>query len=168
MHQWRTWLHSCYRINHRWQWLPVDMYQVQRIFRCIAVLGSYRHDCFANVAHFIESNSTLDDWLGTEGGYWINHFSSLTTSQHSINARQLFRSTGIDADNTGMRIGAAQYSGMEHAGEFHIVGIDGSPHQQRRVFTTLDVLADPRVFSCCHDLLLLIWSLTVSWQRFEP
>src|SRR5690242_13327452 len=162
MHQRCIWLHSCYRINHRRQWLPFDMYQVQRIFRYIAILSSYRHDCFANVAHFIKSDSTLDNRFGTEGWHWINHFSSLTPSQHSINARELFGSTGINADDTGMRIRATQYSGMEHAGEFHIISIDGSPHQQCRVFTALDVLADPRVFSRCHDLLLLIWSLTVS------
>src|SRR5438067_9316186 len=116
MHQWRIWLHSCYRINHRWQWLPFDMYQVQRVFRYIAILGSYRHDCFANVTDLIESNSTLDNRLGTESWYRINHFSRLTTSQHSINARQLFRSTGIDTDNAGMCVGATQYRSMKHAG----------------------------------------------------
>src|SRR5437773_376145 len=110
MHQWRTRLHSLHRVNHRRKQFPLNLYQIQCVFRYIAVLSSYRHNCFTKVAHFIESNRTLDNRLGTEGWHWINYFGSLTTSQYSMDAKEQFRCAGIDADNACMRIGTTQYS----------------------------------------------------------
>ena len=42
-------------------------------------------------------------------------FGRVFTSQNQMNARQRFRGTGVNAHDTGVRIGAAQYLHVQHS-----------------------------------------------------
>src|SRR5579875_138561 len=107
MHLWRIRLHRFQYIDHRWQRIPLDLHQFQGILGDIATFGSYCYHCFPSVAHLVDSDGMLNDWLGTEGWQRIKHRSRLPAGQYSMNARQLFAGAGIDTDDTSMSIGTA-------------------------------------------------------------
>src|SRR6266487_3169678 len=67
MHLWRIRLHCFQHIDHRWQWLPLDLHEFQGILGDIATFGSHRDHCFSGIAHLVDSDCMLDDRLGTEG-----------------------------------------------------------------------------------------------------
>ena len=75
------------------------------------------------------------------------------SGQHADHARQLPGLVGIDADDVGVRVRAAQDRGVPQPRHgLEIVDEARAAGQQGRVLEAQDALADPLVGGCCHDL----------------
>src|SRR6266487_5783135 len=114
MHLWRVRLHCLQHIDHRWQWLPLDLHQFKGILGNIATFSGHRNHRFTGIAYLLYGNRVLDDRLCTESWHWTHHPGRITASQDRVYAWHFFGSAGVNADNAGVSIGTAQHSSMEH------------------------------------------------------
>ena len=70
----------------------------------------------------------------------------ILTSHHSEHARQGGGRRGVDGDNLGVRVGAAQHGCVRHVRQNYVIGVFAVAGEQTRVLDPLHALADPRVF----------------------
>src|SRR6266516_7484406 len=152
MHLGRVGFDCFQHIDQRWQRLPLDLHKLKTILREIATFGGHRYLRLTDIAHLVYRNRVLYNRLCTESRQRTHHLGRIAASQDCVDARHLFGSAGIDTDDTGMSIGAAQHSSMEHTRQLHVVGILRSTREQIWILAPLDVFTNLCIVigCCCH------------------
>jgi hypothetical protein len=132
------------------QRLEIDGHQRSRILGEIAAVGNDDCDRLADEAGFVPGEAIRhEDLFDRRARHQKRHclplhgFRQVSVGEHRVHAGQSQRRALVDATDRGVRVGAAQHHGMEHAREVDIVDIAAAAGEQVRVFLALDACAEP-------------------------
>ena len=123
--------------------LVLNLDQFDRVFGDAAILGDYSGDGLAHVPDFVDGDRPLVDRARRERRQRVHPLPAVLAGQHPEHAWQPLGGPGVDADNAGVRVRAAQNRGVRHPWQLEIVDEATLAAQQPRVFDSLDALADP-------------------------
>ncbi len=132
------------RVDHGRQRLVLDVDQVERVFRQIAVGGRHDGDGFAHIAHPVERDRPAFDRRlhpDHEARRELGNVGAADDGDHAwggSGARE------IDPHDASMGMRRAQHRGVERAGFLaEIVDESSAAGQERRIFNALDRLTAP-------------------------
>src|SRR5215469_10897041 len=136
-----AWLHGLFHINNGWQRLIIDFNQITRVACCIAVLRNHEGDGITVESYFALGQWTTNthafgDFPQGHGNSNVTHYTlDICGGVNSHNAGMFTGSVSVYTSDVCMPIRAAQYSHVEHAGEFDIINVGGLTGDQAGIFT---------------------------------
>ena len=131
-------------VHDRRQRLVVDLDEVERVARGVLVLGDDEGDLLALEAHLVGGEHRLDvhrqrrhprEVQRLEGG----------TGDDRLHLRHRLGLGGVDRPDPGVRIGAAQDRGVQHAGQRHVVEVAATAADETYVLLALHPAEADRV-----------------------
>ncbi len=140
------------RIDDRGQRFVVDLDQIERVLRQIAICRDDDRNRLADVAHTVDCDRPTFDRRLHAGDKARRERRDIRTGENRGNAVRLARRIETDRRNAGMRMGRAQDCGMQRAGpNAEVIDKAPAPGQECGVFHALDRLAAPGRCDC-HTL----------------
>ncbi len=114
----RTVLHGRFRIEDGFQFLVVDVDQLQRLFGDLGGRCRHGRNRLAGIPHRIAEDQHVLDHAGRHGWHEVDGAELLLwhilREQHSLDAGQCARPGRIDAEDSRMGIGTSQQPPMKH------------------------------------------------------
>src|SRR5215467_1974834 len=144
--QWRAVLHRFFSVKDPGQRLPFDVDEIKRLFGGICVNGSHRCDLFTDITALADRENIL---IGEKSA--PRAFDGVFGGDHGAHAAQLFCAAGINANYSGVGVGATEYFPHQHPRQLNVGDIFRFTGDFVVAFDALDALADDRKWLWfCH------------------
>ena len=115
------------------EWVVVDVDELERVARRVAVLGDDERHFLALEADLVGGQHGLH--VVGQGGHPRQALAGeIGAGDHGLDLRMGLRRSRIDADDAGMRIGRAQDRQMQHPWQRHIVDVVAAAPDEPGVF----------------------------------
>jgi hypothetical protein len=141
---WRAVLHRFFRVNYCREWFVVNIYKLQGVFGLVAGFGDHYGYGIAHVPRHIPGYRRVRYCLNVRvGGYpgagdRVEDTIGIDTGIDGQHPRGGLSGAGADASDAGVSVGTVQYGGVNHPGQFNIVGVSGLTGNQPGVFPPSD------------------------------
>ena len=126
--------------------VEVDLHQIARVFRDVAVVGDHDRDRIADEAHVTVGQTARRGLRAVgareSGPHRVPFAAEVVGGEHRVHAVERARGFDVETRDVGARHGAAHECRVQRARHGDVVDVRSVAAQQARVFLALDRLAD--------------------------
>jgi hypothetical protein len=133
-------------VHHRGQRFVLDVDQLERVFRQVAVRRRDRGDGLADEAHLADREAVYAPAVG-DRRQRCRPAAGVVARDHGADARERLGAARVDANDPRMGVGAAQDCAMQHPGKDGVVDELDAARDEGRVLDALRRLSDEARFA---------------------
>ena len=136
---------SALRVDHRGQRLVLDLDELQRVLGQVAAVRDDDRDALADVPHLVRRQAApgVPGRVGAEVGHRVAQLGGVGAGDHRVHAGCGQSLGGLDPQDPGVRVRAAQHGGVQGAGGDPVGDVAAPAEQELRVLDAADRLAHP-------------------------
>ena len=144
----RARLEGLSRVGDGRERLPVDVDQIERVFREIAALGEHERDGLADVANSIARERRLktrgEARPRRQAHRNVPDRLEIASGDDGRHSRQRAGALGVDRAESRVRVRRSQHRAVQHSREAHVAGVLPAAGEQSRILLAEDRRSDRR------------------------